>query len=312
MIVAAPTRAEQAAPVVVARVAGEPIYAGEVAEELAAVLQGRKVEPDAKPRLQAEMLAQLIDRRLVLEYLKSHQLTVDPKLVDAQVEQTASQLKQRGTSLKAQLAAKGITEATLRSQLNWRLSWKDYLDRHVTTKVLQQYFDSHRRDYDGTEIRVSQILLPLPKPADAASLAAATTKAAALRQQIIDGKLTFAEAVAKQSIAPSKEHGGDIGFLTRRGQMPEPISAAAFALDKDRLSPPVVTQFGIHVLLATEVKPGTKTWRDSAAALKSAVVQQGFSRIAAAQRDQVPVEFTAAMAHLDPKTGRLVEPTAGR
>jgi parvulin-like peptidyl-prolyl isomerase len=293
--------------VVVARVAGKPIYLAEVKEELDGVLKGRVVEPDTRPRLEAEMLDQLVDRRLVLESLRSRSQAASERDVDFQAAQLAKQARQHGTTLAAFLASRGLTEEALKEQLAWRLSWKSYVERHVNDDMLERYFNAHRRNYDGTQVHARQILLPFRKGADAAAVAGIKKQAAELRTQIADGKIKFAEAAASHSAAPSKDKGGDLGWIARHGSVPEAVAAAAFALEAGKVSEPVVTSFGVHLVEVTEVKPGTKTWRDVASELQSTVVRRGFNKIATEQRPKTAIEFTGAAPYFDPSSGKLVE-----
>ena len=123
-------------------------------------------------------------------------------------------------------------------------------------------------------------------------------------------KLTFADAAKRFSAGPSREQGGDLGFIPRRDRMVEAFSAALFSLKKDEISLPVVTFFGVHLIQCTDEKAGTKTWQDARVELAAAVVQDLFARLAAEERKQTPVEYTGAMPHLDAKTGQIVPATA--
>jgi parvulin-like peptidyl-prolyl isomerase len=302
------TAAPQVRPLVIAaKVNGVPIYAAEVADELDAALKGRKLDDDQRPRVEAEMLRQLVDRRLVLAYLRSRSQAADKAAVDEQIALISAELKKHGTTLPAYLAARGISEEALRQQIAFRLSWKSYVERHVNDTVLERFFNSHRRDYDGTQVLARQILLAHPKDPDTAAVDKLKQQAAQLRQQIEDGKLKFEDAAAQHSSAPSKAGGGDLGWIPRHGSLPETLAAAAFALDAGQVSQPVVTRFGVHLVQVTDVKPGTKTWRDVAGELQSSVVRRGFAKIATAQNGKVPVEFTGAVPFIDAKNGRLVE-----
>jgi peptidyl-prolyl cis-trans isomerase C len=60
----------------------------------------------------------------------------------------------------------------------------------------------------------------------------------------------FATLAKEKSKDPSAE-GGDLGFFTR-GQMLKPFEDAAFALDVGKISAPVQTQFGWHVIKVEE------------------------------------------------------------
>ncbi|NIP86218.1 MAG: hypothetical protein GTO03_11885, partial [Planctomycetales bacterium] len=96
-------------------------------------------------------------------------------------------------------------------------------------------------------------------------------RAQQIRREILDGKITFADAVARYSTGPSRREGGQLGFIGRQGPMDEPFSAAAFALGKKEISPPLVTRFGVHLIQCLEIKPGTKTWTEVVDALRKAV-----------------------------------------
>ena len=66
----------------------------------------------------------------------------------------------------------------------------------------------------------------------------------------------FADVAARESTCPSKAQGGDLGYFPRVGAMVEPFARAAFALKPYQLSEPVVTEFGVHLILAVDHKPG--------------------------------------------------------
>jgi peptidyl-prolyl cis-trans isomerase C len=67
---------------------------------------------------------------------------------------------------------------------------------------------------------------------------------------------TFAIIAKDKSTCPSKDQGGDVGWFTRDGVMVENFSKTAFGLTPYLLSDPVKTQFGYHLILTTEKKPG--------------------------------------------------------
>ena len=63
----------------------------------------------------------------------------------------------------------------------------------------------------------------------------------------------FAAAAAQHSECPSGANGGDLGFFPR-GMMVKPFEDAAFSLEIGKVSEPVKTQFGWHLILVTDKK----------------------------------------------------------
>jgi parvulin-like peptidyl-prolyl isomerase len=90
--------------------------------------------------------------------------------------------------------------------------------------------------------------------------------------------------------------------------MVEPFSRAAFALDKDQISPPIATVFGIHLIRVTDIKPGEKKWTDVRDALKAAVTENLFEQLIAHERGAAAVQYTGKSPYFKPGTTELVTP----
>lgn len=63
----------------------------------------------------------------------------------------------------------------------------------------------------------------------------------------ISGGADFAESAKKYSQDSGGEGGGDLGYFTR-GQMVKVFEEAAFGLEKGKVSPPVQSEFGWHII----------------------------------------------------------------
>lgn len=291
---------------VAAVVNGEPVVLLQVRWTLVTALHGRSVPANVLPLLQAQSLEQTIGRRLVLA-----------KLRELKYEPTADELKQSEENFATNLALNNLTREeylqrnVLREQdLNdlryWDICWNRYVREHLDDSKLEAYFNAHRRDFDGTELRVSHILLRVEGRGDQADPTKVLLEATKLRDAINSGIIKFTEAAQRHSAGPSGERSGDLGFIPRHDVMVEEFSSAAFKLKKDEISPPVVTPFGIHLITVTDEKPGRIGWTDVRDKLYSGAQNELFRELAAELRKTAKVEYTNVMPHLNPATGQIV------
>lgn len=299
--------ATQPARVVAARVDDSAIYMHEVQQQIARVLGRREIAPEARPVLEAETLEQLIARRLIVRYLERQRMAASEQDLEAEIDRIERQLAQQNLTLPQYLQRASLTRDDLKEALRWEKSWGRYLERHLSDENLERFFERRRREFDGTELQVAHILLRPAAENDLAALAETIQRAAEIRGGITTGNISFAEAAQKHSVSPTAEQGGDIGLIGRRGPMPEPFSAAAFALEAGELSEPVVTPFGVHLIRVLDVKPGSKTWKDVRPELEAAVTRYLFAWIADQQRPHSQIEYTSAMPHFKPGTKQLAE-----
>ena len=301
-----PLAAQQAGQRVVAATVGDAtIYVDEVREQLQRGLKGRQVEPAARPALQAHSLRQLIDRELIYGYLKQRKIAASAGEIKAEIDEIELRLAMQKQTLAGFLKETGQTRQAFEKALIWKLSWEAYLERNVTDRNLEAYFKANRSRFDGTQVRISQILLRVKDASDQAAIDAALKQAAAIRKEIVAGTLSFADAAAKHSAGSTAKTGGDLGFIERRGAMGETISKAAFALKKGAISPPLVTQFGVHLVRCTDVKPGEKKWTDVRRQLERQLPRYLFRWLADRNRQAATIRYTGDAPHFKPGTTQL-------
>jgi parvulin-like peptidyl-prolyl isomerase len=285
---------EQATPPKTVKVAavvnGENIPESEVTSAMTRQLRGRTLTPERDKEFRQKMLDAMIDSRLVEQFLASKKIQADPKAVDAVIEDLKKRVAGDGLAFEEALKRQGLSEQTLRQRITGELSFQKYVDTAVTDREVQDYFNAHKEDLDGTEVRASHILIKCAGDAGDAQRQAALAKIKAIRQEIDKG-LDFAEAAKKYSDCPSKEKGGDLDFFPRRNQMVEPFAAAAFGLEKGAVSEPVQSDFGWHLIKVTDRKQGEKGLNDVRSEIKDVFARGLWEKTAAQQRKLAKIEI---------------------
>ncbi len=83
-------------------------------------------------------------------------------------------------------------------------------------------------------------------------LVSSESEAKALKSEIDEGA-SFEELAKKYSKCPSGKNGGDLGYF-RRGQMVKEFENAAFDTEINKVSDPIKTQFGYHLIKVYDKK----------------------------------------------------------
>jgi parvulin-like peptidyl-prolyl isomerase len=91
-----------------------------------------------------------------------------------------------------------------------------------------------------SEVRASHILVPSEKEAND------------IKKKLQEGE-KFPRMAKRFSSCPSKDEGGDLGFFGP-GMMDQAFEEAAFKAPVGKVTGPVKTQFGYHLIMVTEKK----------------------------------------------------------
>ncbi len=300
-----------------ATVNGHAIYERDVQREISlAVAQNRLPPRDAtRKELAGPTLELLIDRRVVLDALRRDKRAASDADIDLELARAKAALARIQDAVAGRLRsldddhplAQQYSDADLRFAMDWRLSWRRYCEAELTDAAIAAYSKKHRRQFDGTELRVSHILFSLSKNADENAVRETIERAAKLRERIVSGEISFADAARQFSDAPSKTDGGSIGEITRRGEQHEAFAAVAFALAVGEISRPTRTPHGIHIIQCTAENPGDKKLTDVRDSVVRAATTELFRTRADAERPKAKIEYAddAAAANPQPRGKRV-------
>jgi parvulin-like peptidyl-prolyl isomerase len=117
----------------------------------------------------------------------------------------------------------------------------------VTEDMVQNYYNDNRKLFHQDEVvRLSQIVLKCTPDMDEDKQQKIREKLMSLRKKIMEEN-TFGQIAKEHSEDKSGSRGGDIGFVSRE-QLVNPLARVAFRLPVGKVSEPVKTRFGYHLL----------------------------------------------------------------
>lgn len=146
---------------------------------------------------------------------------------------------------------------------------KDLLTQMTINKVLSEVTitdDEAKKYYDENKAEFEQ-----PATVSAKHILVDSEELCSeVKEKIENGELSFEEAAKQYSSCPSKEQGGDLGVFGKGMMVPE-FEEAAFELELEKVSEPVQTQFGYHLIkVNAKNDPKTSAFED----VKNQIVQR--------------------------------------
>ena len=184
--------------------------------------------------------------------------------------------------LKSALEASGLTLADLKEDIETNIKIEKLMakDIEITDDEVKAYYEENKDDYDTAEsIEVSHILVEDKETA----------------QKVLD-KLEagedFADLAKEYSTDESTaENGGELGFI-KSGEMVEEFEKAAFALKVGEISDIVKTDYGYHIITATDYKEAKEsTYEESKEDAKEAALAAKISSEYSSWVEELKTEY---------------------
>ncbi len=209
---------------------------------------------------------QAIGAKLLLARAEQLDLPVPDSAIDAQVEQVIHQVGGRENFVKA-LAAQKLSEDAFRKELA-KGCRVDMLVQQACSGVAEpteqevaEYYSAHQADYVAQPQVLAQHILVKTEGMDAADKVQALDKIKAILARIVAAGGTgevgqaFCAEAREHSDCPSGAQGGSLGWFGPGMMVPE-FDKAAFSMKCGEVSDVIETQFGYHIILKTDEKPG--------------------------------------------------------
>lgn len=271
---------------VVAKVNGTAITEGDV-DFVAATHQ---IKPQDRIQREPKLIDELIDRQLIREFLAKRKFVAPADELAYQIQLAEDVIKKHGEDPATLLPKLGYTLERLKTELSLPMAWQAYIRHTVTLPQTKEFFEQHRAELDGTQLRARQIFLKLTANPGESDVMDKANRLKDLRSQILAGKLSFADAAKMHSESPAKDQGGDVGVFGFRGKLPSPVTRAAFALKVNDISEPVLSTFGVHLIQVTERMPGDLSLEDVRPQIFERLSEQLWAETVSRERKTAKIE----------------------
>ncbi len=230
-------------------------------QQLALELQQGGATPAEAEERRQNMLRDMIDQQLLLSRGKELGLNADAEVIRRldeirkqnhldSMEDLEKAARQQGVSFedfKANIKNGVITQQVVRDEVGRHLQ--------LTQAQEQAFYEAHKQEFAQPEqVRLSEILVPLPADANDAAIAQAKAKADDISAKIKAGG-KFDDLAKAYSGGPTAEQGGELG-LFKRGANAKVIDDQTFALQPGEATTPIRTRQGFVILKVTEHQAG--------------------------------------------------------
>jgi parvulin-like peptidyl-prolyl isomerase len=241
---------------IAATVDGEKILVGEVRRILDETPYPVTLTEEQKKEYRQKALTSLIDDALMRHYLAKHAAPVSQPEFDKEYLPLQEMAKKQNRTMEQFCKDNGQSIEELRRDVIAMVQWRTVLQRFYPEDKAKAYFDTNKVFFDKVQVRASHIFLKVPANATKEQRDQAGQKLLVWRQEIVAGKVKFADIAKQFSDCPSKADGGDIGKFRFKfdGVLPD-FAKAAFAMNPGEISGVVQTSIGVHLILCVERTP---------------------------------------------------------
>ncbi len=258
------------------------------------LLLGRNVQSAELPQQTLDLsLAILAKRRRALETMRKLNLAAAPSAIDRWVEsqprqQPGAVSSDEWFSTHAKLA--GVSEYTLRENLAFRLSWKAYLDRHLSDETIVKHFNNQPHRFDGSKFYIERISIAVPV-GESKNREVASKRLTALRQEL--------ESVERTSGGELLE-ANDAELIVRQETItgnspvdPEILDTAVMATPM-QWSPLAHSVVGVHLIRVLKVEYGGGKFDEVKEEVRAHVLVFLLDYLARQSEDVLPLRLKTA------------------
>jgi len=241
---------------------GKQLLASKLEQQTAAILGKMKFDND-KERQEQEgkikkyLINNFIVRVLLEEEIEQQKISIPANIVEAEIEKIKANLP-ASISFDDFLKSRSLTYSALREEVEFGLKIAKIVERHrliqVTEREIEDFYKKNKDKFVSPELaKIRHILIAAPPNMPAQQRETKRALAEDLKKQI-DSGTDFAALARNFSDCPSKDNGGELGYLSREG-LEENFAKAAFTGRIGEFSNVVETSFGFHIIQVLDKRP---------------------------------------------------------
>ncbi|MBE7445724.1 MAG: peptidylprolyl isomerase [Planctomycetia bacterium] len=216
------------------------------------------VNPAAITSMEQQITEQLVTQSLLRQFVEENKLTVPGEVVDKEIAKMRDNIKNnpstKDKTLEQFLEFQGSNINELKTAINMSAAIESYVSKDVDDKKIEDYFMKNISKFNGETATASHILVDTKGKTAQEELDKAKAKIESIKKELDEGA-DFAELAKKYSDCPTGKTGGELGSFPRHGAMVEDFAKVAFVTEVGKVSDPVKTEFGYHVIKVTAKTP---------------------------------------------------------
>lgn len=217
--------------------------------KLVALSAGKKLTPEMAKAIKPQVVASLIDEHLYLKRAAHLKLKVSEEEIARAIRTIEVKNKLAEGQIDKLLAENGIPRAALNEQLRAQILWSKIISKEIQPKVrvsdaeVKEAKEHIHHSGSGSEVLISEIVLPLPKTGDPQK---AEARAKQLVAEIRKGK-PFEVAAATYSQSASAQHGGKVGWI-KEDHIPKAALVQIASLKEGEITDPILTPTAYYII----------------------------------------------------------------
>jgi len=265
-------------------------------------------------KAEAQIIDYIIANKLIEKYAQENKISYTEKEFSDEYEKLQTTSFKTKEEFTKYLTDNSISEDLLRAQLgNQLLANKVYAKITegiaVTEAEINKYYEENKSTLfsDPEQIKISHILVQYgDQDTTKKTKEAALEKINMVAQKLKEGE-TFENMANKYSEdANSNTLGGDIGYFSK-GQLVTEFEDVAFALEKDKISDVVETQYGFHLIKVTDKKESAiKTFDEVKDSIKeyleNALKNEKFNAFLLELKDAAVIKYSKTIEEINAST----------